>query len=153
MRGLLQRAAVLGLLGLTACGGDGGGDALGPAPSLTGAWRFTEFTVSGTAQGVAVSCSLTGMSVQLAQSGGQLSGTHSSATFSCSGGGQSESAEVPAGQVAGSVAGTQVTLRLDEGQPFSGTLSSSGAEIRGPLSIAVPDFGTFSGLFVLTRSS
>ena len=150
MRAWLGTALLVGLVGLAACGG--GSDAItGPPPTLTGSWLFTDFSLQGEAQGIRVNCGFTDLRLELTQNGSELTGTHSAATATCSGGGRSESDQVPAGQVAGSLAGAQVTLRLDAGEPLSGTLSPSGTEIRGTVSIPVPDVGTLSGRFVLVR--
>jgi hypothetical protein len=119
---MLRLRSVVGLVALLlvhACGNDTTG--LRSSPTVTGSWQMAQFSLGGEYQGATFSCSLTGMTIPLTQAADSLGGTHSSGTFTCSVGGQTQSQAVDPGQVRGTVASTQVTLRIDASEPLTGT--------------------------------
>ena len=147
---MLRLRSMVGLVALLladACGSDATG--LRTSSTLTGTWQMAQFSVAGQYGGATFTCSLTGMTITLSQAADSLTGTHSSGTFTCSGGGQTQSQAVYPGQVRGAVAGTQVTLRIDAGEPLTGTWA--GDRIAGTFALDVPGYGSFPGSFVLTR--
>ena len=147
---MLRLRSVVGLVALLlvhACGSDATG--LRTSPTLTGTWQMAQFSIGGQYQGATFSCSLVGMTITLAQAADSLSGTHSAGTFTCSVGGQTQSQALDPGQVRGAVAGTQITLRIDAGEPLTGTWA--GDRIAGTFALDVPGYGSFPGSFLLTR--
>lgn len=77
MRPVLLLAAAL----VVACGGD----ATGPAPSVTGQWSYTATNISGSG----ITCNISGVSLSLTQSGSTFTGSTTGGDAACSGPGGS----------------------------------------------------------------
>lgn len=132
------------LLGLAACGSDSTGP---ESPELDGRWTIAITNVSGSG----MSCSWTGGSMNLVQSGDTFSGSYSGGTLSCVGGGESMSVPMGTGAVVnGTLNGDAVSFQLDSPDyPFSGSVS--GSSMSGTCSLRY-DLGQPYGVITLSGS-
>lgn len=133
---------VAALFTLGACGSDSTGPV---TPKVDGRWNLSLTNVSGSG----ISCSWSGASMNLVQSGETFSGTYGGGTITCSGGGESFSGQMGSGSVVnGSVSGNSVSFQLDSPDyPFSGTIS--GSSMSGTCSLRY-DLGDPYGVITLS---
>lgn len=121
-------AAFSGAMLLAACGG--GDDSNGPSTTgLGGTWRFAWPAMTGTVNGNALSCNVSGVTMVLVQTGATFSGTQSgSATMTCSANGQQVISQAIGGEtiVNGTISGANVAFELGSiPGPHTGTLAGT----------------------------
>jgi len=135
--------------GIFACGG-GESASLGPPPTtVDGNWNATISNLHATIQGSNFTCSVTGATVTLTQTGTDFSGTYSG-TMTCTYKGQSSSTPVAGTVVNGSLIGNAVSFDLD-GPEFHFTGTAVENSMSGTCTLTA-DFGSPIGVVTLNGS-
>ena len=117
---------LVGVLLLTACGGD----TTGPYnANVGGTWlaSFSNFSGSG------ITCNATGISIQVSQSGSTFSGTYTGGTFTCVGPGGSVIVAGGSGTIINGVV-TRNSVSFDADTPdshFTGSVAAGGTSMSG----------------------
>jgi hypothetical protein len=148
------------LVAFMGCGDGNGGGGGGTAPepvSLTGTWNYNATNLSGTIEGIPITCDVLGARVSLVQTNAQLSGqTLAGGTVSCTADGEEFSEPVTEGgePVFGSISGNSVILNIvTTDWTNTGTLQGANT-ITGTVSafFVIEGFElTLSGSFSMTR--
>ncbi|HUL48381.1 MAG TPA: hypothetical protein VLT79_00045 [Gemmatimonadales bacterium] len=113
------------VLGAAACSNSTSSGSLPPGATLTGRWLYSIGTL--TSVGGAVTCAVSGISLNLVQAGSNLSGTYSGGTINCGG-------LLPpgSGSVAnGSVSGSAVNFDFDSPNWHSTGQATSASSMTG----------------------
>lgn len=131
MRHSLSVALALSALALAACGGD---KSTGPV-SVAGTWSYS---ASSLVETNAYSCSITGITATIAQSGSTLSGSTTGGTLGCTDtGGNQFSAAVPNFQLSGQLTNND-NVTMDFGDTnFVSTGTVQGGTITGTTNLSV----------------
>ncbi len=133
---------LLTVLALAACGGD----ATGPK-SLTGSWTYVAKDLSSVVM-PGLTCGVSGMAVELVQSGSTVTGTTTAGTLRCVAPMVDTTYTLPPQTVEGSVDGSAVTLDMGT-MHHLGTVN--GGIISGTVSLTLELPIPFVGTFTLTR--
>ena len=143
MRRLFILAAITTL---AACG-----DSTSPGPNLGGSWLYS---VSNLTSG-SVTCSSSGTTLSITQSGATFSGSYSGGTLTCLTPSGSSSGLIGTGAVvSGSLSGNAVSFDLDTGD-WHNSGSISGGSMSGSVTVRLTISGTtfvLSGNFGAARS-
>ena len=150
MRKAIVLVAVFALVG---CGGDG--RTTGPTgpqiPNISGSWTYNATNVSGTVQGIGVSCRFEDITLSINQTGTTFTGQTSGGAGTCSLGVLGDVGPDPldpATIVSGQITGNSVTFDF-ETSDWRNTGTISGNSMSGTVTVRV-DFGAGIGVLVLT---
>ncbi len=140
----VRRIIPLVVLALAACAGD----STGPK-SLTGSWTYVAKDLSSPIL-LGLSCGVSGMVVELVQSGSTVTGTTTSGTLRCIApvSAKDTTYTLPAQTVEGSVDGSAVTLDMGT-MHHVGTVN--GGTVSGTVTLTLDLPIPFMGTFTLTR--
>jgi hypothetical protein len=129
-----------------------GDDATQPGPDVNGTWEYNATNIAGTG----VSCGISGITMNLSQSGSTFTGTYSPGSVTCTGPGGTFTDQFDPGVVAnGSLIGNNVSFDFDTSDMrHTGTLAgnsiSGTVTVRGDLGDPIGEV-TLTGPFAAVR--
>lgn len=132
-------AITAGCLALSSCGEGNPFGLLGPEDvDLSGSWTYNSPNLVGTLTGSAVTCSVSGMTLSLTQTGTAFSGTAAGGTFTCFDGSTPRSQPIAAVVANGQIDGK--TVRFDFNAPnWRHTGTVSGSAMSGSVTLVLED--------------
>jgi len=128
-----------GSLALSSCGvGDPFGLLDAEDTDLSGSWTYSSPNLDGTLVGSAVTCSVSGMTLSLTQTGTSFSGTAAGGTFTCFDGGPPMSQPLTAVVANGQVDGKAVQFDFNASN-WRHTGTVSGSTMSGSVTLVLED--------------